>query len=236
MNLNLKDIVELLKSGIRDFSNSKFYSIDFSGVNLSGVNFSGSKFEWARFVGSNLSNAKFLKCNIQWCNFSRADLTKSNFFGSKIHNSLFDSSTLIDTSFEKCDFSFVGFLDVNLTAANFSSASKFKFYTSVLEVTEEDIDFAAQQIKTANLDWSRKFRSKTHLIQVKTAQEKLKMLYDTRTSIGGTGSYIQPSESLMKSYAAHKKGDTYGTSSDSGNTYDDVKGKRKEKTVKTEYE
>lgn len=236
MNLNLKDIVELLKSGIRDFSNSKFYSIDFSGTNLSNTNFSDSKLEWVRFAGANLSNADFSNCEFQWCNFSKANLTKTNFKKSKIQYSLFDSPLLDYTNFERCDFIMILFTDTNLMSANFTNASKFKFYTSVLEVPEEDVAFAFQEITKANRDWAKTLLSKTVLGQQLSKKEKLKMLYDTRTSVGGTESYINPSESLMKSYAAHKKGDTYGTSSDSSNTYDDVKGKRKEKTLKTEYE
>lgn len=236
MNLNLKDVVELLKSGIRDFSNSKFYSIDFSGTNLSNTNFSGSKLEWVRFASANLSNANFSNCEFQWCNFSKANLTKTNFKNSKIQYSLFDSPLIDDTNFEKCDFMMVLFTDTNLMSANFTNASKFKFYTSVLEVPEEDVAFAFQEISKVDRSWAKTLLSKTVLNQQLSKKEKLKMLYDTRTSIGGTESYIQPSESLMKSYAAHKKGSTYGASHSGDNTYEDVKGKRKEKTVKTEYE
>lgn len=235
--LRVGDIINLYKSGVRDFSNSKFFGIELSGANLSGADFSESKFEWVRFVGTNLGGGDFSKCDFQWCNFSKANLTKTKFHGSKIYYSLFDASLLADTNFENCDFNFVGFLDTNLTGANFTNASKFKFYTSILEIQEEDISFAMQHITQSGVDWSRKIRSKAHLSQVVSAKEKLKMLYDARGSIEGGGPYIQPSESLLKTYSAHK-GSSYDSASHKydKSSYEDVKQSKKEKSLKTEYE
>lgn len=134
--------------------------------NLSNVLFGGendkqrTRIERSNFLNSNLSQVKFMSCDIVDCTIDKCDLSQATFFratlsNTNLHTSNINSSTdfssaslekvvlptgdLSGISFENAQLTDISFEDVDLTGANFAGATLRK--VSFLGCNLAEVDF-----------------------------------------------------------------------------------------------
>ncbi len=186
--VSLHDILEMISKGMKDFRNSKFYGVEFSGKDLSGVVFDGSSFEWCFFENSRLAGASFKKCDLKFCTFLSADLTKASFEGSKMGSVDFESATFNRTVIRNSELSYITFINVNLAEADLTGSSQFKVFMSWDELTEEDWRLLMQRLGEASLPVSKVLEIKNILGELKGRDTSIKFSYgDIGKSFASSG-------------------------------------------------
>jgi len=229
--LSAHDIANKIKENDEDFSNSHIFGIDWVGRDLSNYNFNNSKFEWVRFVSCKLIDTDFSDSELILCNFSNADLTRTIFEKTKINLCLFQNSIFNQTNFKKSYIWESAFLDVDIAAADFSNSAKFRFITSIAEITQEDLDRASVVLSQANLPFSRQLMVKSSISKFHSVIEKFKSIYGIGAKGDDFGKNIYQTIDLgdfdvdKESYSArdaYKGEDTYTKTrkrTDRGNSY-----------------
>jgi uncharacterized protein YjbI with pentapeptide repeats len=100
---NIKSIQHLLDAYEKD--ERHFMDLSFeNGESFEGLNLSGSTFEksWfsAYFTNTNLSNCKFIGCNIKTSDFRGADLTNASFTECNVESTRYKGSKTSGLTFE----------------------------------------------------------------------------------------------------------------------------------------
>lgn len=176
--INSTEFLKMYESGRKDFHNSKFYGVDFSGKILKNINFSGSSFDWCTFRGSNLTSSSFENCSIVFCVFAGANLSGVNFEKSKIEYCLFEDSYFQNTSFKKSVIRVSVFVGANLGGADFTDSTQVRFITSWVDVREEDIGFAMGELAKRNVSFNLKLGAKKLAQEARSKSEGVKLFYD----------------------------------------------------------
>jgi len=93
----IDQLLEAYKNGQRKFENWDFEEDgSIEGLNLTGIEFYGC-FLFLNFQNANLSNSKFIECNIKTADFSGANLTNALIKNCAVESTTFKGS--INTGF-----------------------------------------------------------------------------------------------------------------------------------------
>ncbi|HYV92016.1 MAG TPA: pentapeptide repeat-containing protein [Chitinophagales bacterium] len=96
----IEQFLEYYKAGQRLFTDLEFENGEsFSGVDLSGTTFRNCCF-CADFTTTNLTDCKFLDCNIKTSDFSHANLTRAQITGCAVESTEYKGAIITDLIFE----------------------------------------------------------------------------------------------------------------------------------------
>jgi uncharacterized protein YjbI with pentapeptide repeats len=97
---SIQDLLDAYEKGERHFMDLSFENGEsFEGLNLSGSTFKKSWF-CAYFTNANLSNCKFISCNIKTSDFREADLTNALFTECNVESTRYKGSKIGGLIFE----------------------------------------------------------------------------------------------------------------------------------------
>jgi uncharacterized protein YjbI with pentapeptide repeats len=106
----IEQFLEAYKNGQRTFTDLEFeHGESFHAQDLSNITFNHCWF-YADFTQANLTNTKFLDCNIKCSNFREANLTTATITGCPVDGTAFKNAIIKDFIFENnyCQGSVVG--------------------------------------------------------------------------------------------------------------------------------
>jgi uncharacterized protein YjbI with pentapeptide repeats len=117
-----EELLNLYKSGIRDFT---AYEINFvvpGAMNLSGVDFRGQYLAECDFSGSNFSGANLQGVDFAQSDLSDVDLTGADLTGASLIETFFTGTNFTDANLSNTFFSPNQMQRCNFTRANFSGS------------------------------------------------------------------------------------------------------------------
>lgn len=94
-------MLEAYKGGQREFDNWDFHEDgSVQGLDLSGIEFSNC-FLFLDFRNTNLTNSKFIRCNIKTADFRGANLTNALIKNCSVESTMFKGATVENFRFEE---------------------------------------------------------------------------------------------------------------------------------------
>ena len=136
-HLSSVKIIEMYKSGERNFSNIVCNGADFPKAKLSGCNFSGANLSYCTFDDADVSNCDFTHANLEWSSFKRSDMRNSNFTKVNLSWSVLNKAKLDNALLKDANVSWCLLFDVDIDKADKKNAdfSNSAFHPS--QVTKE---------------------------------------------------------------------------------------------------
>ncbi len=95
---------------------------DFSHATLEDADFSGMDFSGSTFQEANLSNVKFVDCDLTGVDFSHAQISECDFSGSILNGTSFNYAVVNFSNFSDADMAGVNFCEADLSDSDLSTS------------------------------------------------------------------------------------------------------------------
>ena len=97
--------------------------LDFSGARLDGANLQGARLSGCNFVNASLRNAMLSAATLRDCNFDGAKVRETTFNGSNLYDSRFIRGEIDRCDFENCDLKRVYFIPARQSGVSFKGSN-----------------------------------------------------------------------------------------------------------------
>ena len=136
------ELLDLYKEGKKTFSDITLQYVDLSDTNLKDIVIKNSKLFFATFRNCNFQNAKFINCEIIYGSFYGGNLEGVTFDNCTIDMTLFQRIITKNMKILRSKLIWSAILDSAIGEVDLSSSTQFKFFTSLSQLTEKDLEDA----------------------------------------------------------------------------------------------
>lgn len=189
------ELLERYKSGIREFSGINLQYADISGCVLKDIVIKDSKFFIFAFYNCDLTNAKFINC----------EMVYGSFYGGRLENAVFDKCSMDLMLFENTIFKrtkilrstiiWSGIFGTALGELDLASSTLIKVLTDPSQITQQYVDEAVSKIGPVINSLDISIRAK---IKEEMQRDATKYNVEIKTVSGGKPAYEPRSGTYSK--------------------------------------
>ncbi|MBI5332870.1 MAG: pentapeptide repeat-containing protein [Candidatus Aenigmarchaeota archaeon] len=155
------EFIEKCKRG-ETIENIRINFLDISNIKITDVVIKNSVLRFCTFRECDMSNVKFIKCEIYFGSFYTGQINNTAFDNCKIELTLFDSIQFDRTKMTRCNINYMGILGSNTESMDMITSHKHRVITDVSQITPEILEEATtmSMLTISRLDISLQMKIK----------------------------------------------------------------------------
>lgn len=141
-----RELLERYKAGERVFEGINLQYADFSGISLKDLTIKDSKLFIVAFYNCDLTNAKFVNCEMVYGSFYGGRLENAVFDKCSMDLMFFENTVLKNTKMLKCTLTWSAIFGASIGELDYSSSMFLKVLTDISQITPQYVNEALTRI------------------------------------------------------------------------------------------